>query len=60
MRFGEKVVKHRHIILIVAVLLLIPSIIGMKATRINYDMLTYLPDDIETMKGQEMLFTDRS
>lgn len=58
MRFGEKVVKHRHIILIVAVLLLIPSIIGMKATRINYDMLTYLPDDIETMKGQEMLQKD--
>lgn len=58
MNLGQKVVKHRRIILIVAVILLIPAVIGMRATRINYDMLTYLPDDIETMKGQEMLQKD--
>ena len=58
MNLGQKVVKHRRIILIVAVILLIPAVIGMRATRIYYDMLTYLPDDIETMKGQEMLQKD--
>ena len=58
MKIGEKIVKHRHIILIVAVLLLIPSIIGIKATKINYDMLTYLPKDMQTVKGQDLLLKD--
>lgn len=53
--FGKAVVKSRFVILIVAILLLIPSVIGYKATRINYDMLTYLPKDIETMRGQDIL-----
>ena len=48
-----KICKHRKIILILALLLLIPSLIGMKATRINYDILVYLPDDIETSMKKE-------
>ncbi len=58
MKFGEKVVKYRKVILIVSILLLIPSIIGYKTTKINYDMLTYLPSDMETMQGQDMLMDD--
>ncbi len=58
MRFGKKVVKYRIPILILAVVLLVPSVIGMAATRINYDMLTYLPGDIDTVKGQDILMED--
>ena len=54
-RFGKAVVRCRYGILILALLLLIPSILGYRGTRINYDVLTYLPKDIETMKGQEIL-----
>lgn len=57
-KFGRGVVKHRVLILIIAVLLLIPSAIGMAATRINYDMLAYLPDDMETVIGQNILMED--
>lgn len=56
--FGNLVVKHRKLILLCAVVLLVPSVIGMALTRINYDMLNYLPDDIETMKGQNILQED--
>ena len=56
--FGDLVVKHRKLILLCAVILLVPSVIGMALTRINYDMLNYLPDDIETMKGQNILLED--
>ena len=56
--FGKKVVKYRVLILILGVLLLIPSVFGYLNTRINYDVLTYLPDDIETMKGQDILVND--
>ena len=55
---GEFVCKHRKVILIIALVLLIPSIIGIKATRINYDILVYLPDDIETIKGENILSED--
>lgn len=55
---GKGVVKYRRFILILAILLLIPSVIGYKATKINYDMLTYLPKDIETIKGQDLLLDD--
>ena len=48
-KFGKWVVKHRVLIIIIAVLLLIPSVIGMVKTRINYDMLTYLPEDMDTV-----------
>ena len=54
-KFGEFICKHYKAILIVAILLLIPSIIGIKATKINYDILSYLPSDIETVEGQEIL-----
>lgn len=54
-KFGEFICKHRKAILIIAILLIIPSIIGMKATRINYDILVYLPEDIETIKGEKIL-----
>lgn len=56
--FGKWVVKHRRLILIVSILLLIPSVIGMVCTRVNYDMLSYLPDDIETVRGQNILLED--
>lgn len=55
LKFGEFVCKHRKIILLLAILLLIPSIIGMKMTRINYDILVYLPEDIETIQGENIL-----
>ena len=57
-RFGKKVVKFRIPILIVSFLLLIPSAIGYLQTRINYDILSYLPGDIETMQGQEILLEE--
>lgn len=54
-KIAEFVCKHKKIILIITLLLLIPSIIGMKATRINYDILVYLPEDIETIQGENIL-----
>lgn len=57
-KFGRGVVKLRVPILIVSVLLLIPSIFGFVSTRINYDILSYLPSDIETMKGQDILLDE--
>lgn len=54
-RFGEWVAKHRLAVLLTAILLLIPSAIGFLHTRVNYDILSYLPDDINTMQGQEIL-----
>lgn len=56
--FGKKVVKFRVPILIAAFLLLIPSAFGYLGTRINYDILSYLPKDIETMQGQEILLEE--
>ena len=56
--FGKKVVKYRVLIMILGVLLLIPSVFGYLHTRVNYDVLTYLPDNIETMKGQDILVND--
>lgn len=57
-KFGRGVVKLRVPILIVSVLLLIPSIFGFVSTRINYDILSYLPSDIETMKGQDIMLDE--
>lgn len=57
-KFGKKVVKFRVPILIVSFLLLIPAAFGYLNTRINYDILSYLPDDIETMEGQEILLEE--
>ncbi len=58
MRFSRAVVKYRIPILIITLVLMIPSVLGMIATRINYDMLTYLPEDMETVKGQDELMED--
>ena len=58
MKIGKAIVGLRIPILIIAVILLIPSAIGYLHTRTNYDILTYLPKDIETMKGQEILADD--
>lgn len=57
-KFGEGVVKYRVLILLLSVALLIPAAFGYFKTRINYDILSYLPDEIETMKGQEILKDD--
>ena len=57
-KFGNFICKHRAIIIVIAILLLIPSILGIKATRINYDILTYLPRSVETIEGQSILSKD--
>lgn len=58
MRFTRAVVKHRTIILIITLLLMIPSVLGIANTRINYDMLDYLPEDMDTVIGQNELMHD--
>lgn len=58
MRLSKAVVKNRVLILIVALLLLIPSVLGMANTRINYDMLDYLPEDMDTVVGQNELLDE--
>lgn len=58
MRFSKAVVKYRIPILILAVLLIIPCVFGMAGTRINYDMLDYLPGDMDTVIGQNELLKD--
>ena len=55
MKFAKAVVKNRIIILIAALLLMIPSVLGYAGTRVNYEMLNYLPEDMETVKGQNEL-----
>lgn len=57
-KFGKAIVKLRIPILILGVLLLIPSVFGMMNTRINYDMLDYLPGDMDTVKGQDILLDE--
>ncbi len=57
-KVGKKIVKFRVPILILSIILLIPAVWGYVNTRINYDVLTYLPDDIETMQGQEIMTND--
>ncbi len=58
LKFGQFVTKHKKIILILALILLIPAIIGMKLTKVNYDILVYLPQDIETIRGENILKDD--
>ena len=58
MRFSKAVVKWRVPIVIIAILLMIPATIGMINTRINYDMLDYLPDTMDTVIGQNELMED--
>ena len=54
-KFGKGVVKHRVLILIISFALLIPAAFGYFNTRVNYDILSYLPDELESMKGQDIL-----
>ena len=58
LKFGRIITKYKKLILIIAIILVIPSILGMKATRVNYDILVYLPDDVETIKGENILSED--
>ena len=54
-KFAKGVVKHRKIIIIVYLVLMVPAVIGMINTRINYDMLAYLPKNLDTVKGQDIM-----
>lgn len=54
-KLGKWIAKHKVIIVIISLLLLIPSFIGMAATRVNYDILSYLPDSLETVEGQDIM-----
>ena len=58
MKFGKVVMKYRIPILVIAVILIVPSVFGMTSTRINYDMLNYLPEDMDTVVGQNVLSDD--
>lgn len=58
MRAAKAIVKNRVLILIISLALMIPSVFGMLNTRINYDMLNYLPDDMDTVIGQDTLKKD--
>lgn len=58
MKFSKAVVKHRVLILVVTLILMVPALFGMIYTRINYDMLDYLPEDMETVIGQNELMED--
>lgn len=57
-RLGEKIFKHKLTIVIVSLILLIPSVISYISTKVNYDILVYLPEDIETLKGEKILTDD--
>ena len=56
--FGKKVVKYKVPILVISILLLIPSVFGYINTKVNYDILYYLPSEIDTMVGQDILLED--
>ncbi len=53
--FGKFITRHKFIILILGILLMIPSVIGMSMTRVNYDLLSYLPKSLETVEGQDIM-----
>ena len=55
MKLGEWIAKNRVLILLIGMLLLIPSVFGIVKTRVNYDLLSYLPDTLETVKGQDIM-----
>ncbi len=55
-KFGKWIAKHKVLMVIISMLLLIiPSFMGMAATRVNYDILSYLPDSLETVEGQDIM-----
>lgn len=53
--FGKFITRHKYIILLIGILLMIPSVVGMSLMRINYDVLSYLPDSLETVSGQDIM-----
>lgn len=57
---GKWIAKHRILIVLIGILLLIPSVIGTIKTRINYDILSYLPESLETVKGQDVMVDEFS
>ena len=57
-RFARWVVKHRIVVVIICLALMIPSVLGMVSTRVKYDLLYYLPEDLDTIKGQNILMED--
>ena len=54
-KVGKWIAKHKYLIILISILLMIPSVIGMAKTRVNYDILSYLPDTLETIKGQDIM-----
>ena len=56
--FAKWLVRHRAAVIVLCLLLLIPSVMGMAATKTKYDLLYYLPQNLETVKGQEILLQD--
>ena len=54
-KVGKGIARHRKLIILISLLLLIPSVMGFAATRVNYDVLSYLPDTLETVKGQDIM-----
>ena len=58
MKLSKAIVRLRVPIVILALILMIPSVLGMLGTRINYDMLTYLPETMDTVKGQNILLDE--
>ena len=54
-KISKTIVKARYLILIAAILMMVPSVLLYAKTKVNYDMLSYLPGDIDTMKGQDIL-----
>lgn len=54
-KVGKWIARHRILVLLIGVLLIVPSIIGIAKTKVNYDLLSYLPDHLETVKGQDIL-----
>ena len=57
-KLAKAICKHKKIILLISLILLIPALIGMKATKINYDILVYLPENVETIQGEKILSED--
>ena len=57
-RFARWIVKHRVVVVIICLLMLIPSVLGMNATKVKYDLLYYLPEDLDTVKGQNILMEE--
>lgn len=57
-QFARWLVRHRVAVLVICLALLIPSVLGMTATKVKYDLLYYLPEDLDTVKGQEILMED--